>query len=341
MHSWFFLVLLGLPGLQLPVPTPIESAPVDPEPLEIVKTDFNPQELAGDLDQARSRVESPGQQLFVSRCALCHDPLGQPGGRALGPWLDAALVSTRGETAVRASILNGSANMPGFQHQFDAAQVDRIIAYMKTIPSDVPAQVPTADKTNPAAWGRTAEPTMLLAGTTRTASGEPLHGVAISARGVESNFTTTVYSDEQGEYFFPALHEGRYRVWAQATGYRTERVEALPDTRAGQAFTLRSIGDVTPQLRGPEWLAALPEETFEDRRLKEIFRVQCSECHQAGIPLQNRFDEQGWLAVIAAMEKAGYNGLNARSNRPPAAMRYHKAELARYLARMRGRVPRR
>ena len=66
------------------------------------------------------------------------------------------------------------------------------------------------------------------------------------------------------------------------------------DAEADQAFTLHPIDDVTPQLRGPEWLAALPDETFEDRRLKEIFRVQCSECHQAGIPLQNRFDEQGW-----------------------------------------------
>ena len=324
---------------QLPVPAPVESAPVAREVLEIVRTDFDPRELASGLDEARSRPEAPGQQLFVSRCALCHDPLGQPGGLALGPWLDADLVSTRGEPAVRTAILDGSANMPGFRHQFDAAQVDRIIAYLKTVPSDVPAQVPTADKTNPAAWGTTAEPTILLAGTTRTASGQPLHGVAVSARAVDSNFTTTVYSDEQGEYFFPALHEGRYRVWAQATGYRTERVEALPDTRADQAFTLRPIGDVTPQLRGPEWLAALPEETFEDRRLKEIFRVQCSECHQAGIPLQNRFDEQGWLAVIAAMEKAGYNGLNARSSRPPAAMRHHRAELAKYLARMRGPGP--
>ena len=244
---------------QLPVPTPIESAPVDSKPLEIVKTDFTPQELSQELSRTRSKAEAPGQMLFVSRCALCHDPLGQPGGRALGPWLDAALVSMKGEEAVRSSILNGSANMPGFQHQFDSAQVDQIVAYLKTVPADVPPQVPAADKINAAAWEKTSKPDTHLAGITRTASGDPLHGVAVSARRVDSNFTTTVYSDEDGEYVFPVLHEGKYRVWAQATGYGTTRVDAALDEKTHQEFTLHPIDDVEPQLRGPEWLAALPE----------------------------------------------------------------------------------
>ena len=173
------------------------------------------------------------------------------------------------------------------------------------------------------------------------ASGAPLNGVAVSARAVGRTFTTTVYSDEKGEYFFPELERGQYRVWAQATGYETARAGATLDAagRTRQAFTLNPIDDPTPQLRGPEWLAALPEETFEDRRMKEVFRVQCSECHQASLPLQNRFDERGWLAIISAMEKAGYNGLNAASTRAPVAMRYHKAELAKHLTRMRGPGP--
>ena len=322
---------------QLPVPVPIKSKPVDPEPVEIIRTDFDPRELAEELERMRSRPEAPGQQLFVSRCAICHDPIGQPGsGETLGPWLDAELVSSKGEEAVRASILNGTANMPGFRHQFDAAQVDQIIAYMKTVPAEVRRWVPTEDRINAALWETPSAPSMHLAGTTTAASGEPLHGVAVSARRVESNYTTTVYSDEQGEYVFPPLHEGAYKVWAQATGFETSRADATLSSRTHQTFTLRPIADVTPQLRGPEWLAALPEETFEDRRMKEIFRVQCSECHQAGVPLQNRFDERGWRAIISSMEKAGYNGLNASSNRPPVAMRYHKNELAEYLARMRG-----
>src|SRR5437762_3192511 len=182
---------------------------------------------------------------------------------------------------------------------------------------------------------------MTLAGSTRMASGAALEGVAVSARAVDKTVTTTVYSDEKGEFLFPPLAGGKYRVWAQATGYETARSEAvLDDARpARSAFVLNPTQDSTLQMRGPEWLAALPEETFEDRRMKEIFRVQCTECHQPNLPLQNRFDERGWLAVISAMEKATYWGLNPASNNPPAAMRYHKAELAKYLARVRGPGP--
>ena len=340
MHSLFLLVVLGLPALQVPVSAPVESAPVRPEPLDIVKTEFDPRELSQERDRTMSRAETPGRKLFVSRCALCHDPVGQPGRRAVGPWLDAELITRRGEAAVQTHILNGSAAMPGFQYQFETAEVDQIIAYLKTVRPDAEPQAQSAGTPSPARE-QTRDSDALLAGTTTMVSGTPLNGVAVSARAVDRIFTTTVYSDEKGEYFFPALERGQYRVWAQATGYETARAGATLDAagRTRQAFTLNPIDDPTPQLRGPEWLAALPEETFEDRRMKEIFRVQCSECHQASLPLQNRFDERGWLAIISAMEKAGYNGLNAASTRAPVAMRYHKAELAKYLTRMRGPGP--
>lgn len=333
MHSIILLVLLGLPGLQLPVPAPVESAPIEPEPLDIVRTDYDPRELSEERERALSRAEAPGQKLFVSRCALCHDPEGQPGGKTVGPWLDAEVVAKRGDAAVRAHILNGSAGMPGFQHQFDTAQVDQIVAYLKTVTTDAGARAPSRSASRSAATDA-ATPDVHLSGTTRTVDGEPLYGVAVSARAANSTMTTTVYSDEQGAYVFPALPRGHYHLWAQATGYETARADTAKSS--DQALTLDETDDVTPQLRGPEWLAALPEETFEDRRMKEIFRVQCSECHQAGIPLQNRFDERGWRTVIGAMEKAAYRGLNADSTRAPVAMRYHKNELAKYLARMRG-----
>src|SRR5439155_25945108 len=49
-----------------------------------------------------------------------------------------------------------------------------------------------------------------LSGTTRTAGGAPLDGVAVSARAVDKTFTTTVYADKKGEYVFPALESGKY-----------------------------------------------------------------------------------------------------------------------------------
>ena len=36
-----------------------------------------------------------------------------------------------------------------------------------------------------------------------------------------STITTSVYTDQNGDYFFPALPDGKYKVWAQALGFAT------------------------------------------------------------------------------------------------------------------------
>jgi streptogramin lyase len=182
-------------------------------------------------------------------------------------------------------------------------------------------------------------------GMTRAASGEPLGGIAVSAREEGKTFTITVLTDEQGEYFFPPLEppfaSGKYRVWAQAVGYETAHAELNLDSPqvARQDFTLKTIKDFTLQLSGSEWMDALPADTFQDKRLKEIFRVNCTECHQVGLVLQNRFDEQGWLATMDWMERATYHGWSGPGARPSLTIQYHKQELAKYLAKIRGPEP--
>ena len=189
-----------------------------------------------------------------------------------------------------------------------------------------------------------------LSGTIHATDGQTLEGVAVSARAIDKTFTTTVFTDTRGRYLFPPLDSGSYRVWAQAVGFATARAEltvaaARPTTRA---LTLTTIDDFTAQLRGAEWLDSLPEETFADRRMKEIFRVNCTECHSPSVALHNRFDEQGWLAILDLMEQSTYTGWLGGTRPPPGnyeagggiyrdrTIRYHKAELAAYLARVRG-----
>ena len=57
-----------------------------------------------------------------------------------------------------------------------------------------------------------------LTGTARTAEGKPLEGVVVSAKAKDSTITTSVFTDEKGEYVFPPLPAAPYRVWAQAVG---------------------------------------------------------------------------------------------------------------------------
>jgi hypothetical protein len=54
----------------------------------------------------------------------------------------------------------------------------------------------------------------VLSGAIRSASGERLEGVTVSAKREGSTITTNVYTDQSGRYVFPALAEGKYRVWA-------------------------------------------------------------------------------------------------------------------------------
>ena len=63
----------------------------------------------------------------------------------------------------------------------------------------------------------------MLAGTIKSASGEKMAGVTVSAKAEGSTITTSVFTDEQGNYYFPAMSAGSYNVWAQADSFETAR----------------------------------------------------------------------------------------------------------------------
>jgi mono/diheme cytochrome c family protein len=85
------------------------------------------------------KTVSEGEALFVQRCALCH--LSPDGWRksglapSIGPSLNGILKdgSPEREAAVRERIRMGSQAMPGFQYGLDPKQLDRVIAYLKTL----------------------------------------------------------------------------------------------------------------------------------------------------------------------------------------------------------------
>jgi cytochrome c len=82
-----------------------------------------------------------GRALWLQKCAYCHDGVGQPTYKTMGPWLGAETVQTRGEAAIKAFINSGTMRMPGFKYALDGTQMDDLLAYIKTITAD---QKPTA-----------------------------------------------------------------------------------------------------------------------------------------------------------------------------------------------------
>ena len=63
----------------------------------------------------------------------------------------------------------------------------------------------------------------VLTGTIRSADGAALGGVTVSARSDGSNVVTSVFTDETGNYYFPPMATGKYKVWAQAITFDTGR----------------------------------------------------------------------------------------------------------------------
>src|SRR5712671_4042816 len=179
-----------------------------------------------------------------------------------------------------------------------------------------------------------------LTGAISAASGEKLGGVTVSAKLDGSTITTSVYTDETGNYYFPPLPAGKYRVWAQALGFETAKGEVDLAAKRRQDFALKPMTDFERQVRqlpGDLALAGLPEETPDDLRMKRLVRNNCTGCHTPSYPLQHRFDEAGWNAIIELMKNANVYGTYVGKEREVSGiLDYHQKELAAYLARARG-----
>src|ERR1700724_1327507 len=107
----------------------------------------------------------------------------------------------------------------------------------------------------------------LLAGSVKSASGEKMGGVTVSAKMEGQTITTSVFTDEEGNYYFPALDAGKYQVWAQADTFETARAAVELAATRHQDFSMKPMKDFERQLTGDQLLGALPEDTPEDRRL--------------------------------------------------------------------------
>ena len=180
----------------------------------------------------------------------------------------------------------------------------------------------------------------LLNGVIASPSGQKLEGVTVSVKRDASTITTSVYTDAEGHYYFPPLPVGKYRVWAQALGY--ERSTGSVDLSAARRadFTLHEIADSERryrQLPGEMMVAALPEASADDARMKKIFMNSCTGCHSTSYALQFRFDEAGWTKIVDLMKVVPVTGVYPGPNaKPNQILQRNEKQLAAYLARARG-----
>jgi mono/diheme cytochrome c family protein len=94
----------------------------------VVKSDYDMRAFIAPL--ALNETELKGRRVFAQRCANCH------GGTAQrpGPLLGQQTVERLGDSSVREKARKGSLMMPGFEYSLEPAQIDQIIAFLKTAP---------------------------------------------------------------------------------------------------------------------------------------------------------------------------------------------------------------
>jgi streptogramin lyase len=176
-----------------------------------------------------------------------------------------------------------------------------------------------------------------LSGAITAAAGGKLDGVVVSAKQVGSTITTSVYTDEDGNYYFPPMAEGKYNIWAQTLGYERSDAQVDLSSNKRQDLSLKTITDPETrwrQLPGELVFASLPEENAEDVHMKQILHNNCNGCHVPSYILQFKFDQQGWSRVIDLMKVIG-GGLP--QDRPANQIhQMNQQRLAAYLAKARG-----
>lgn len=88
-----------------------------------------------------SADELAGKKLFLQRCSFCHLPQRPLPRETIGPSLVGLFQRgsvTETEPRVREMILQGrrggpGVGMPGFQYGLEPSEIDKIIAYLKTL----------------------------------------------------------------------------------------------------------------------------------------------------------------------------------------------------------------
>src|SRR5262245_52135763 len=90
---------------------------------------------------------------------------------------------------------------------------------------------------------------LILGGAITSASGQKLEGVTVSAKRDGSTITTTVYSDQDGNYYFPPMADGKYQVWTNALGFETAKGAANLTANLKHNIALKPMADREAAIR--------------------------------------------------------------------------------------------
>jgi virginiamycin B lyase len=143
-----------------------------------------------------------------------------------------------------------------------------------------------------------------LSGTVSSLEEGAMEGVLVSAQRDGSTIRTTVVTDPQGHYGFPAgrLEPGHYKITIRAAGYDLDgagsaMVDANATARAD--LKLKKTGNLPAQLTNADWMASLPASP--ERRLV----ANCTTCHTVQRIVISTHPADEFMTLIPRMMRYG------------------------------------
>src|SRR5262252_9155561 len=129
-----------------------------------------------------------------------------------------------------------------------------------------------------------------------------MEGVLVSAKKDGATITTTVVTDAQGRYGFPAarLSPGKYTISIRAIGYKLDSAKTVEVPAGGTTADLKlgKVKNLVPQLSSGEWLASLPAPDKQ-----KAFLTMCVGCHTLQRVLTSNHDAAEFQQVFVRMSR--------------------------------------
>jgi streptogramin lyase len=131
-----------------------------------------------------------------------------------------------------------------------------------------------------------------------------MEGVLVSAKKVGSAITTTVVTDKDGRYSFPArkLDPGQYAISIRAVGYEVDgrpSADVAAGAQASLDLKLRKTKKLASQLTNAEWILSAPGTPQQ-----KLVYYNCVSCHTLERVFKSQHDPSAFVATMKRM--AGY-----------------------------------
>jgi virginiamycin B lyase len=140
-----------------------------------------------------------------------------------------------------------------------------------------------------------------LSGQVTSAQEPRMEGVLVNVKREGSTITTTVVTNEEGRYSFPAdrVQPGKYTISIRAVGYILDGPRTVEIPAGGNAtadLKLNRARNIHLQLSNAEWMASLPGTDREKQ-----FLTGCSGCHTLQRLFTAQHDVDEWIQVFNRM----------------------------------------